>query len=279
MAMVAPGASIRLEDGTYPGSFVAITSGTAAQPIWLCGGPAAVLDGGGTTKGYGLHLRPARHWRVVGFTIRNAQKGLVADGTSGSVIQGLTVTEIGDEAIHLRSASTRNVVLGNTISRTGLRRDKFGEGVYVGSATSNWGQYSGGKPDRSDYNLIKGNRISATGSESIDVKEGTTGGAVIGNTFDGAGMTGADSWVDIKGNGWLIEANVGRNTPKDGFQTHRILDGWGARNTFRDNTADVGSGGHGVYIYDAEVTANVVACSNRTSAGPRASANVPCTGS
>lgn len=276
LANVRPGASIRLADGIYTGAFVAKTSGTADSPIWLCGGPGAVLDGGGIKKGYGLHLAPAQHWRIVGFTIRNAQKGLVADGTSGSVVQDLTVTDIGDEAIHLRSGSTGNTVLANTISRTGLRRDKFGEGVYIGSATSNWSKYSGGQPDRSDYNLVKGNRISRTGSESIDVKEGTTGGAVIGNSFDGSGMTGADSWVDVKGNNWRIEGNVGRNTPKDGYQTHRILEGWGSRNTFRGNTADLGGSsaadGAAFYIHDAEDTANVVSCDNKPATG-----NVTCT--
>lgn len=28
------------------------------------------------------------------------------------------------------------------------------------------------------------------------------------------------SWVDIKGTGWVVENNRGRNTLKDGFQTH-----------------------------------------------------------
>ena len=75
---------------------------------------------------------------------------------------------------------------------------------------SNWPQYSGGEPDRSDRNVVQHNTISATSSESIDIKEGTTGGLVIGNVMDGSGMTGADSLVDVKGNdgrvvNWAIE--------------------------------------------------------------------------
>jgi hypothetical protein len=277
LADAAPGDVIELADGTYAGAFVARTSGTASAPIWLCGGRDAVLDGGGPRKGYGLHLVPAQHWRVVGFTVRNAQKGVMADGTSGTVIQDLLVEDIGDEAVHLRSGSTGNAVLANTIRRTGLRRDKFGEGVYVGSAHSNWPKYSGGEPDRSDFNLVADNEISETGAESVDIKEGTTGGAVLRNTFDGAGMTGGDSWIDVKGNEWLIAGNSGRNAPEDGMQTHRILDGWGARNVFTSNTFDGSGSGLGIYVHDPDDTDNVVRCDNRTTAGGPVTSNVACT--
>ncbi|MPY93420.1 MAG: hypothetical protein GEV08_10230 [Acidimicrobiia bacterium] len=271
-----PGTSIELADGSYTGAFVAMTSGTADQPIFLCGAPGAVLDGGGIKKGYVLHLKGVQHWRLVGFTVRNGQKGVVADATSSSVVQGLTVEEIGDEAIHLRSASTYNAVLDNTVRRTGLRRDKFGEGVYVGSATSNWPKYSGGEPDRSDYNLVQGNDISETGSESIDVKEGTTGGKVIGNVMDGSGMTGADSLIDVKGNEWLVQGNVGRHAPEEGIQTHRILEGWGSRNTFRENTVDVDGDGNHFYVHDPDVTDNQVFCDNRSGSGDPIRSNVDC---
>ncbi|MDX6281563.1 MAG: hypothetical protein QOH03_2634, partial [Kribbellaceae bacterium] len=138
LSKAAPGTSIALEDGTYTGKFVAQASGTSAQPIWLCGGAGAVLDGDGIKGGYVFHLNKAKYWRLVGFTVTNGQKGVMADTTVGSVVQGLTVHDIGDEAIHLRANSTDNVVLNNTISKTGQRRDKFGEGVYIGSAVSNW---------------------------------------------------------------------------------------------------------------------------------------------
>jgi len=271
------GRVIRLADGVYRGAFVARASGTQDEPIWLCGGRGAVLDGGGPKKGYALHLVPAQHWRIVGFTVRNAQKGVMADGTSGTVIQDLLVEDIGDEAIHLRSGSTGNAVVGNTIRRTGLRRDKFGEGVYIGSAKSNWSKYSGGRPDRSDYNLVAENDIAETSSESVDIKEGTTGGAVLRNRFDGSTMTAADSWVDVKGNEWLVADNTGTGTPKDGMQTHRILDGWGARNTFTRNTIDVDGPGLGIYIHDPRDTANVVRCDNRTSTGAAVTSSIPCT--
>jgi hypothetical protein len=269
-----PGTTIGLADGTFGGKFVATTSGTPDQPIFLCGGPGAVLDGENIKGGYVLHLNQAKHWRLVGFTVTNGQKGVMADGTVGSVIQGLTVHDIGDEAIHLRNFSTDNVVLQNKISKTGLRRDKFGEGVYIGTAVSNWCTNTDCKPDRSDRNVIKGNDIRETSSEAIDIKEATTGGLVEGNTFDGSKLTGADSWVDVKGNNWLIKGNTGTHSPLDGFQTHQILDGWGDHNVFTQNVANVDGPGLGFALKPAE--SNVVRCDNQASGAAEGLSNKPC---
>jgi hypothetical protein len=272
-----PGTSIFLADGVYTGNFVAGTTGTAGRPIWLCGGPGAVLDGGGIKEGYVLHLNGVAFWRVVGFTVRNGQKGVVADATASSVIQDLDVYDIGDEAIHLRATSTSNAVLNNRLHSTGLLKPKFGEGIYVGSAKKNMRQYSPPNgPDRSDFNVIAGNTIRNTSAESIDIKEGTSGGLLRGNTFDGTGMTGADSWVDVKGSDWVIEGNKGTNSPADGFQTHEIMDGWGTRNTFRNNI--VGGGVPGLGIHLTPVLANVIACNNRNANGSLVSTNSTCAG-
>jgi len=277
LAAAQPGDTIRLEDATYSGNFIAAAVGTAEQPIFLCGGPDAVLDGGDVEEGYVMQLDGAAYWRLVGFTVRNGQKGVMADATTQSVLQGLVVEEIGDEAIHLRTQSTHNVVLDNTIRDTGNRRDEYGEGVYVGTAESNWAEYNDGEVDRSDYNLVQGNDIADTGSESVDIKEGTTGGAVVGNTFDGEGMSGADSWVDIKGSGWLIAGNTGRNSPGEGFQTHHILDDWGSDNVFTGNVSDPGTDGEDFYIHDPDETDNEVRCDNTLSTGDAIASNVDCT--
>ena len=274
LAAAQPGDVIALEDGVYSGLFVAATSGTADAPIWLCGAEAAVLDGGDVEGGYVVHLDAAQYWRLVGFTVQNGQKGVMADGTVGSIIHGLTVTKIGDEAIHLRRFSTDSTVSGNTISNTGLRREKIGEGIYVGTAESNWCNISDCEPDRSDRNTIIGNTISGTTAEAIDIKEGTTGGVVFGNSFDGATISAADSWIDVKGNDWLIENNTGVNSPKDGFQTHEILDDWGDRNIFRGNTATVNGPGVGFALTPEKQ--NVLECTNSATAADEGLSNADC---
>ena len=177
----------------------------------MCGGRGAVLRGPGTDEGIVLSLQQVRYWRLVGFSVREGQKGVMADGTSDTVVQDLAVTQIGDEAVHLRANSTDNVVSGLTISDTGLRQVKFGEGIYVGSAVEQLVRHHRlrARPQRPQRRRRQHDQPTA--AESVDIKEGTTGGVLADNTFDGAGMRGeADSWVDVKGNGWLVQANHGR---------------------------------------------------------------------
>ncbi|MFN0284722.1 MAG: hypothetical protein ACKVZ6_22450 [Kineosporiaceae bacterium] len=270
-----PGDVIRLADGVYEGEFVATARGTAAAPIHLCGGRGAVLDAGSVTGGYILHFDGAEHWRVDGFTLRNGQKGVMVDSGRRIGLQDLLVEQIGDEAVHLRRGSTENVVRGLTIRGTGQRRDKFGEGVYVGTAESNWCDISGCEPDRSDGNFVLDNRIGPTTSEGVDIKEGTSGGVVAGNILDGSGLVAADSWVDVKGNGWLVLGNHGSRSPQDGFQTHVVEDGWGQGNVFRDNVADL-AGGSGVGFYLHRDVPNTVACDNRATGAAGGLSNRPC---
>lgn len=275
LAEAKPGDVIRLADGTYEGTFVADSPGERDAPIHLCGSVDAVLDGGGTDDGTVLHLDGASNWMLLGFTVQNGKKGVMADGVVGSVIGGLTVREIGDEAIHLRAFSTDNLIVGNVVSDTGLRKPEFGEGIYIGSAEESWCDVSDCEPDASDGNEIVGNTISATTAESIDIKEGTTGGLVQDNDFDGSALTGdADSWVDVKGNDWVITGNRGTNSPADGFQTHEILEGWGTGNRFSGNVAQVNGPGFGFALTPER--GNTVDCDNVAEGAESGLANVEC---
>jgi hypothetical protein len=272
-----PGQVIRLADGRYEGNFSATVQATAEAPILLCGGRSAVLDGGPIDGDYTLHLEGAAYWQVVGFTVSGGQKGVMVDGGVGNRIQGLLVTSMGDEAIHLRAHSTGNTVVGNTVRNTGLRKPKFGEGVYIGTAESNWCDITDCKPDRSDDNLVEGNDIAGTTAESVDIKEGTTGGVVRGNTFDGSAMDEADSWVDVKGNDWTIEGNTGTSSPEDGFQVHEVVDGWGHGAVFSGNTVqDVP--GHAVNVAGPrELRASTtVECDNSADGADDGLSNVTC---
>jgi hypothetical protein len=272
-------------DGTYDGNWKATTPGTEATPIWLCGGPGAVLTNDGHRGGYGLHLDGASWWRVHGLTVTWAAKGIIVDGAHHVEVTGTTVHGVGDEGIHLRKHTTDSLIAGNTIHDTGNRREKFGEGVYIGSSDANWGVLTGGQPDRSDRNTVSGNTIYDTTAEAVDIKEGTANGTVVGNSFDGSGQTeeGADSWVDAKGNNWTITGNTGNHSTGDGFQTHhRNLTGsglgnWGLGNEFAGNFANVQGPGRGFYIHDPSTTGNVVRCSNTVVGAALGYANVACT--
>ncbi|HLK01625.1 MAG TPA: right-handed parallel beta-helix repeat-containing protein [Streptosporangiaceae bacterium] len=273
-----PGQVIVLAPGQYGGHFTVSRSGTASAPITLCGPRSAVLDGGGTDAGYTLHLNHASWWRIEGFTVQNGQKGVVTDGASHNLITGLYVHQIGDEAIHLRSLSSDNTVSHNLVRDTGLLSSFFGEGIYVGSAHKNWCKYSGCQPDRCDRNVIAGNDIASTTAENIDIKEGTTGGKIIGNRLNGTGMDQSSStaWINVKGNNWLIQGNTGTDSVQDGMQVHQVYPGWGMDNVFRGNTLRVNGPGYGIYVHHKRLR-TIVACNNVVSGAGRGFSNVACT--
>ena len=256
LADATAGTVVMMAPGTYSGQFTAVASGTAERPVTLCGGRDAVIDGGDIGTGYALHLDGASYWRLSGFSVRGGQKGVVIDAGQYDLVQGLLVEQVGDEAVHLRKASSDDTVSDNEIHDTGLLDAKFGEGVYVGSAQSNWCELSDCGPDRSDRNLVEGNTISRTTAESVDIKEGTSAGTVRGNSFSGVGMSAADAWVNVKGNGWTIA-----DSPRDGFQLHQILDGWGLDNTFSGNKATVNGDGYAINI-TRNRDRNTVTCTN-----------------
>ncbi|MES4888584.1 right-handed parallel beta-helix repeat-containing protein [Streptomyces sp. NPDC096012] len=223
-----PGDTIHLADGTYTGNFKAGAPAAATARITLTGSPKAVLTAGG---GYGLHLNGASYWTVSGLTVTGGQKGIVIDAAKGVVVDGVTVHGLDMEGVHFRDSSTDGVIRNSRIYDTGRDGRGMGEGVYVGTANT--------LSDKSDRVQILGNTIGpGVGGENVDIKEGTTGARIIGNTFDGSGLTGAnydDSWVDVKGNDVLVQDNTGKNTTNDGYQTHTQQSGWGCGTVFKGN--------------------------------------------
>jgi hypothetical protein len=249
-----------------------------SRPITLCGPRGAVLEGPDTNSGYTFYLDHASWWRLEGFTVQGGQKGVVTDNSDHDRIAGLYVHGTGDEAIHLRSFSSHNVVSGNLIRDTGLHTPLYGEGIYIGSANSNWCTYTHCKPDASNDDTLTGNVISSTTAENIDIKEGTTGGTISGNQLNGTAMsaTAATALINVKGNGWTVSGNTATKTIDDAFQVHQVYPGWGLGNKFRGNTMTVTGSGFGIYVQSKSLR-TVVACTNKIEGGAKLS-NLPCSG-
>jgi hypothetical protein len=271
------GETISLAPGIYQGDFEATRSGRPTAPITLCGGRNAVLEGLSIHHGYTFYLDKASWWRVEGFTIEGGQKGVVADHVSHDELYGLYVHSTGDEGIHLREFSSDNLISHCVVTDTGLLVQFFGEGIYVGSANKNWCRYTGCHPDASNDNSIIDNNVFDTTAENIDIKEGTTGGLIADNHFDGIGMvkSAATSWVNVKGNDWVIKYNVGINSVDNGFSVHQVYPGWGLGNTFIGNEAEVNVPGYGIYVQSSHLR-TIVACSNSAGRAKQGLSNLPC---
>jgi parallel beta-helix repeat protein len=278
LSSARPGQTITLRDGTYTGKFEASAAGSSSAPITLVGSSKAVLTTGSTGSGYGLHITGS-NWHLTGFRVDTAQKGIVLDNSDNTVIDGVEVSRIGQEGVHVRHSSSSVTVRNSFVHHTGVSSASYGEGIYVGSAKSNWSSIMGSSSsaDKSDNVVIENNRVSDTTAEGIDIKEGTTGGRITGNVFTHSGHSGsnfADSWVDIKGNGYTVSGNSGSSTRTDAFQVHSVMSGWGGGNDFANNSTSGGVPGYEVNIA-SKTGGNIVHC--KSSAAGQGLTNVTCT--
>lgn len=309
LADARAGDLIHMADGRYvmDGIMADCTAdGTAENPIALQGSRQAIITTNDYQNShYGLHAT-GDYWRFLGFRINKAKKGFILDGAKHAYIDGIEVDEIGQEAVHFRSASSDGTIINSVIHNTGLTSPSFGEGLYVGSAVSNWGvdfegvyygENNGTGPDRSDRCVIRNNHVWNTRAEGLDAKEGTTDCIVEGNLFEGCGWTGensADSAVDVKGKNWLIQNNVisaflpDGSTPGDAafpnsvfldaLQTHVVAEGYGQDNIFSGNFAVGALPGYVVAISPAPgAHGNVVYDNNYGTGAAMGIANVPLT--
>jgi hypothetical protein len=285
LATARPGAVIEVADGeyTFRPRLVASASGTAELPITVRGSRAAILRTKNASGDYGLHVT-GDHWRIEGLTVAHASKGIVLDGSIGTVIDGVEVYDVGDEGVHFRMCSSDGVLRNSFVHDTGRNSAQYGEGVYVGSANSNWSKYEctdavegQAEGDNTERVLVEDNVFEDITAEGADLKEGTDSGMLRDNVFRRTGTSGqnsADSAVDAKGNGWVIEGNTVSETDapwdddgvmrpsefEDGWQAHSVYEGYGTGNVFRGNTVEGTISGFGIGLYPGD--GNVVACDN-----------------
>ncbi|QIK73191.1 hypothetical protein G7070_14145 [Propioniciclava coleopterorum] len=274
LSSAGPGDTIYLHAGTYTGQFRASNNGSAGNPIKIQGEwrEGVFLQTGSTNKGSGTALTITGDWWVVNHvTLQNSSKGVVLDGSNRTVLDYITVTNVGDEAVHFMRCSSDNELKWSLIQGTGKAQPGFGEGVYVGSSETKWGSdgYAcNGGMDQSNNNNIHHNTIRDTTAEGADLKEGTYGGRLTDNLFERTGTSGdtsADSAIDVKGNYWYVGHNtIGqpRGANVDGIQTHRIKTYSNDGNVIDANTIWDYWSGYGIKVTN-NAGNNVVTCSNQ----------------
>lgn len=277
LAGARPGDLIVMAPGTYTGRYSLTPSGTALQPITLYGPRTAILNGGGIAASPLTVTVRGSYWVLQGFTITNAYQPLFLIGAQHSTVRGLEIYNIGQEAIHIHTAAKNNLIDNNYIHDTGKTNPQFGEGVYVGSAQSHW---VSGQPDHTDNNTVSNNVIGPNiGAQMVDVKEGTTGTIVSGNTFNGTGGSiNQDAWINAYGNSVRVLNNTGTTARQHGVKVEMLVTGWGQSNVFHGNTWTLGGSatGYGFRVGGGTTGTTVVGCDNTVSGGLGFS-NVACT--
>ncbi len=226
------GDMIYMADGTYHGAFeFRKKKGNKWRPITLCGSRKAVIDGKG--RNVGLLVHKSEYVNVVGITVKNASKGIRLETAKHCTLDRAMVTKTHSEAIHIQYRSHYNTVQNCTVTNTGRRKKQVGEGIYLGSSRRNTPR------DICIGNKILYNKIGpGVTAEPIDVKENSKDGYIIGNYLDGKDLCGcpdAVSLINVKGNGYRIENNVGKNAMQDFFKTSKTIKGQGRNNVFKAN--------------------------------------------
>jgi hypothetical protein len=198
MTAAKPGDVIVLAAGTYSSmSFAGGAAGTASAPIVLMSADPtnpATLQGSGS--GYTVHVT-TDYWQIRNVKVTGGQKGIMFDHANHGLVCGVEVYGIADEGIHMRDASSNNVIEGANVHDTGQGAAGYGEAVYFGSDPSAKFNLA------SDNNTLRYSYLGPNiGSKEANLQPGATGNVVEYCTFDGTGMKGANagySFVSIKG--------------------------------------------------------------------------------
>jgi hypothetical protein len=187
---------IVVASGMYQGQFQGTAAGTASAPIVVMGQDPTnppVLSGASSTEA--LYINGGSYWQIQNLVVTGGLRGILFDNTQSSYVCGVEVHGTGQEAIHMRSASSNNLVEGVYVHDTGQSAAGFGEAFYCGSAS--------GYPPASNNNTIKNSLLGPNiGSKYVNFQPGAAGNVVDSCEFDGTGAKGANagySFVSLKG--------------------------------------------------------------------------------
>ncbi len=246
MDVATAGDTIIIEPGTYESTdFETGNAGTSLLPITIKSQDPdnqAILKSTSLNGGIVCEINH-EYWIVQNLVFENASKGVVIDNASYSIIDGVTVSNTGQEGIHIINGSSNVQILNAKVFDCGLVTPDYGEAIYVGSDYLKWDRYDRNCHDNLIQSCELGPGVSA---EHVDIKEGTRRTIVEDCIFYGEGISGANSagsFIDAKGDSAIIRNNIGfrQNNPKviAAFETHKKtgLDGsiWGKGNQFTCN--------------------------------------------
>ncbi|CAM9939140.1 unnamed protein product [Ectocarpus sp. 6 AP-2014] len=240
MDLAQAGDTVNLQDGTYDSALVSVRDGEFGSPITVSGGPGAIIKGSYSSRSV---LITHSFITLKGFTVEGkigtsdtdeaswVNKCVYVEGPGsqssavldGFVMEDMIVQNCGGECVRLKDSVVNAQVMGNTISNCGVHDymfnsgDKNGEGVYIGTSSTQW---TNGE-DTCNDNLVSGNRISTSGNECVDIKEGASGN-VIEDNICSEQLDAESGCYDSRGDGNTFRYNVGTDCMGAGVR----LGGW-----------------------------------------------------
>ncbi|CAM9988355.1 unnamed protein product, partial [Choristocarpus tenellus] len=107
---------------------------------------------------------------------------------NGLVLNGLKIQNCLGECVRLRYFVTHSDIQNNLIRDCGVAdfvlggNKKNGEGVYIGTSSTQWDDNPTDEADGSNYNRLRNNKIITNANECVDIKEGSQYNVVEGNS-------------------------------------------------------------------------------------------------
>jgi hypothetical protein len=200
LSAVQPGDTIVLS-GTITSTtkFSTTRSGTSAAPITITGSGTAIIN---STANYGLEILHD-YYRLSNFQIKNPSKGIVIDSADHGVVDNVHCMDIGQEAFKVRNQSRYWLFTFCSARRTGTSGN-YGEGFYVGQASSNW---LNGVPDACAYITFFNCYTIDTRNDGWDIKEGSHHVKMVNCTADFSGPIEPASNASVGSAGFYLRAD------------------------------------------------------------------------
>ena len=159
--------------GTFDPLKVSNVSGASDAPFTIRGaGAQTVLTSNSYDRDAGVFVQSSSNVRIENLRVTRSLWGVQVDNSSHVEIHGLTIDDIGQEAVRFKNQSRNVGVWDSTIDGTGNRPgagnqpfNEFGEGVYIGS-----GAFGG---DATHDVVVSGNEIMNATAEGVDIKQET----------------------------------------------------------------------------------------------------------
>ncbi len=172
----------------------------------------------GITTGQ-IRLENCRHYIIENNHLRDDKWGIYIKNSKDIIVRNNLVENIGQEAIAVKPGSQNIQILHNTIRNTGLHgiehphKQNYAEGIYIGD---------GKNPAPVHRVLIKGNRISGTRAEGIEIKPRVTSVVIEDNYITDSGAThgGAIAVGAYDANPAPDPRHIIRNNVIDRFAAH-----------------------------------------------------------
>lgn len=182
-AGAVPGDIIRFAAGIHSAHAIEIScSGNSTSPIEIFGETGARLQhpDGQTGTGYAVHVTGSFLY-IHDLIVEEAAKAMVLDGVNHCKLQRVEGRNTHEEIFKIRAFSSF-VYVDTCSAHDSGSGQQFGEGFYIGDASSNWPNTS--SPDTTNHIRIDNSESYRCYSDGVDCKEGAHDIVIKGHNSD-----------------------------------------------------------------------------------------------